>query len=153
MGLGLFRSWGDFFGSLKDLGEREANEAIDGRFSGDHITAQNAAFYELRDALDLWKATLPHSMTEWNEFNSDLLGIANRFQVYARTFRTERANRGATEILTLAKQITTDAKQDVVLGTGGAGGAIGQAFSSVPDWAVYGGLSVAALLLLKRGRR
>ena len=151
MGLGLFQSFGDFFSSLRDLAEDQANERINGRFSGDHIAAQNAAFYELKAALDMWDSTKPHNMTEWAAFNDEVLGIANTFVRYASTFGTARANRGAQEILALAKQITYDAKQDVITGAGSIGGAVG--LPQISNTMVYGGLALGALYLLSRRRR
>lgn len=148
----MFSSWGDFFGSLRDLGEDAANERINSKFSGDHIAAQNAAFYELKAALDLWTNTRPHNMTQWAAFNDEVLGIANTFQRYAATFGTARANRGAQEILALAKQITYDAKQDVITGAGSVSGPIGQTISQIPDWVLYGGLGLGALMLMRRRR-
>lgn len=155
MGLGLFRSFTDFFGSLKDLGEREANEAIENRFgngTSDHIPAQNAAHAELAQASSLWNSTRPHTYAELTSFEQEVMGAANRFYNYALSLGTSRAARGGTEILTLAKQIVADAKQDVITGAGSTGGYIGRQVSQIPDWMLYGGLGLGALLLMRRKR-
>ena len=133
------------------MAEDQANARINSQFSGDHIAAQNAAFYELKAALDLWTSSLPHNMTEWAAFNEEVLGIANTFVRYASTFGTARANRGAQEILALAKQITYDAKQDVIAGKGSIGGYVG--VPQVSNTMLYGGLALGALFLITRRRR
>lgn len=163
LSVGMFDSAGDFFSSLKDLGEDVIQNKLDSRYQGDHISAQNDATAEIGRLLSRFQSTLPHTDNEYFLFEDAIQNVADRFSSWVTRFNNSRASRGAQEVNTLAHQIIADREQERQSGSQRPGlpgeprypwepapGA--SVMDSIPSWAWLAGGGLVLYTLTKRRR-